>query len=117
MIEGGGGSCFPAEQGKAIHRCRDVLPGQLERDASIELRIVSDEHVAHPAAAEPLNEDVVPQLFADHGAFWLMAWLPPSGGRLFVRGSHGISSSDRKGRECALAALAASGFWSAAVPD
>ena len=41
--------------------------GELERDASIELRIVGDEHVAHAAAAEPLNEDVVPQLFADHG--------------------------------------------------
>src|SRR5688572_18350557 len=53
-----------------------------------------------------------------------MAWLPPSGGRLFVRlnfrlkaEATRLSTSDRKVRERALAALAASGFRSAAVPD
>src|SRR5688572_8573531 len=53
-----------------------------------------------------------------------MAWLPPLGGRPFVRRNFRLkaeatrlSASDRKGRERALAALAACGFWGAAVPD
>src|SRR4029450_2021586 len=61
-----------------------------------------------------------------------MVWLPPFGGRRFVRpnfrlkaeATHpgvvwppALSASDRKGRQRALAALAPSGFRSAAVPD
>ena len=100
MVEGGRRSGFSSEtargdRSKPPRRGR----GSLSATRRSSLRVLGDIHVAHAAAAEPRQDDVVAELFADH-----------------IARSHGrAGKADR--RECALAALAASSFRRAAVPD